>query len=308
MSMNENFILRSRYDSLGISVMVTRPDAIADTVAVLQLAHGMRGCKERFLPFMEYMAMHGVACVANDHRGHGASVRSDTDRGYMYSGGYPALVDDMKRVNEWVHAEFPDAPVFMLGHSMGSLAIRTFMKKYDDSVDGIFICGSPSYNPMVPILYMIAGLLCHFRGGKIRPRMVQDLTSWMYNRKFSYEGWNAWICSDIPSRKEFAENPVCDFHFTANALQALMGMMKETYSNEGWQVKNPYLPVYFISGEDDPCMRNEAAFHDSAQLMANLGYKDVTSAIYSGMRHEVLNETNKLDVWEDVLAHILNTQ
>ena len=305
--MNENFTMRSRYDNLGVSVLVTRPDDISDTVAVLQLAHGMRGCKERFLPFMEYMSMHGVACVANDHRGHGASVMSETDRGYMYSGGYPALVDDMKKVNEWVHAEFIDTPVFMLGHSMGSLAVRTFMKHHDDSLDGVFLCGSPSYDPLTPALYMMAGLICRLKGGRMRLRMIQDFTSWVYNRKFSSEGRNAWTCSDTSARMAFAENPVCNFHFTVNALHALMGMMKETYSHDGWQVKNPSLPVYFISGKEDPCMRNETVFHDSAQLMADLGYKDVTSAIYSGMRHEVLNETDKMTVWEDVLTHILNS-
>lgn len=306
LNMNENFILRSRYDALGVSMLVTRPDVADDTVAVLQLAHGMRGCKERFLPFMEYMSMHGVACVANDHRGHGASVRSAKDRGYMYSGGYPALVDDMKKVNEWAHSAFPGQPVFLLGHSMGSLAVRTFMKTHDDSVDGIFICGSPSYNPMAPFMYRFAGFLSLFKEGRMRPRLIQNMTSRMYNRRFSSEGRNAWTCSDASVRKMFAENPSCNFHFTANALLALFGMMKETYSAEGWHVTNPDLPVYFISGGDDPCMRNESEFHKSAQLMADLGYLDVSSAIYPGMRHEVLNEIGKEDVWEDILAHILS--
>jgi alpha-beta hydrolase superfamily lysophospholipase len=38
--------------------------------------------------------------------------------------------------------------------------------------------------------------------------------------------------------------------------------------------------------------------------MADLGYTDVTSALYSGMRHEVLNEIGKEMVWNDVLEHI----
>ena len=98
--------MRSAYDDLDISVMVVRPEGAPR--AVVQVVHGLCGCKERFLPFMEFMANKGVACVAGDHRGHGASVKSVDDLGYMYDGGYRALVDDMRMVTNWAHNEFPD--------------------------------------------------------------------------------------------------------------------------------------------------------------------------------------------------------
>lgn len=301
--MNENITLHSRWDGLDVSVLVARP--MTKPVAVLQLAHGMKGCKERFMPFMAFMASKGVACVANDLRGHGRSVRREEDRGYMYAGGYAALVEDMKLVTDWIHQTFPGLPVFLLGHSMGSLAARTYMKTHDDAVDGIILCGSPSDNPMVPVALFLSRLLNRFNEGRIRTGMFQNMTSWLYNRRFASEGRNAWTCSDVEVRKAFASNPSCAFDFTANAMYALMSMMRETYSHDGWNMSNPELPVYFISGSDDPCMRSEDAFHAAAQLLADVGYSDVTSAIYPGMRHEVLNESNKEMVWEDVLNHIM---
>lgn len=84
--MTERFILKSDVDALDISVVVVSPEEVSPKMA-LQLAHGMCGCKERFMPFMEYMASKGVLCVANDHRGHGESVRQTDDLGYMYEGG-----------------------------------------------------------------------------------------------------------------------------------------------------------------------------------------------------------------------------
>lgn len=301
--MEENITLHSLWDGLDVSVLVTRPET--EPVAVLQLAHGMRGCKERFMPFMAFMASKGVACVANDLRGHGHSVRSEEDRGYMYDGGYLALVEDMKQVTDWIHQAFPGLPVFLLGHSMGSLAVRTYMKTHDDAVSGIILCGSPSDSPMAPVALFLSRFLNRFNDGRIRTGMFQNMASWMYNRRFSSEGRNAWTCSDAEVRKAYAGNPSCTFDFTANGMLALMSMMRETYSHDGWLMSNPELPVYFISGSDDPCMRNEASFHAAAQLLADVGYSDVTSAIYSGMRHEVLNEYNKEMVWNDVLDHIM---
>ena len=80
----KEFILQSASDGLGISCLMVIPDV--KPRVVIQIAHGMCGCKERYLPFMEYMASHGIACIANDHRGHGESVLSSDDLGYMYEG------------------------------------------------------------------------------------------------------------------------------------------------------------------------------------------------------------------------------
>ena len=96
----------SECDSVPISVMACLPDE-GKPEAVMQIAHGMCGCKERFLPFMKYMADHGIACVANDHRGHGASVHSYEDLGYMYKGGGMALVGDMVQLTLWIYESFP---------------------------------------------------------------------------------------------------------------------------------------------------------------------------------------------------------
>ena len=301
--MEERITLHSHYDGLDVSILVTEPDD--EPLAVLQLTHGMKGYKERFLPFMNYMAQHGIACVANDLRGHGESVRRKEDRGYMYEGGYVALVEDMKQVTDWIHQTYPGQPVFLLGHSMGSLAARIYMKTHDDAVSGVILCGSPSDSPISPAALFLAGLLNRFNDGRIRTGMIQNITSWIYNRRFSSEGRNAWTCSDADVRDAYAGNPAGAFEFTANGMYALMSMMRETYSHDGWQMANPQLPVYFISGSDDPCMRNEASFHAAAQLLADVGYSDVTSAIYGGMRHEVLNEKGKESVWNDILEHIL---
>jgi alpha-beta hydrolase superfamily lysophospholipase len=83
-------------------------------------------------------------------------------------------------------------------------------------------------------------------------------------------------------------------------------MMKETYSRKGWRVANADLPVYFISGADDPSMRGETAFHASAKYLVDHGYHNVTSALYEGMRHEILNEKEKMLVWNDIKDFIVN--
>lgn len=297
--MVRNIILRSRYDDLDISVLVVNPEK--QVHAVIQIAHGICGCKERFLPVMEYMAGKGIACVAGDHRGHGASIKSPDDLGYMYDGGYRALVDDMRLITDWAHKEYPNVPLYLLGHSMGSLAARIYAKEDDSEIDGLVICGSPSWNYKVHVGRLITWILCHMGLSRYRMTVSQRANSKKFNKRFSSEGELAWTCSNADSRQSFRENPLCNFALTANGSNNLMNMLFETYRIGPWSVTKPDMPIFFISGEDDPTIISEEKFHQSAQNICDRGYTNVTSAIYPGMRHEVLNETGKEEIWDDIL-------
>lgn len=298
----EKIIMKSRYDDLKISVAIYRPKE--KPKAVLQLVHGMCGCKERFEPVMNYLSDNGIACIASDHRGHGESIRSMDDLGYFYSGGYKALVDDLRLVTRWGLEEFPGIPYYLLGHSMGSLAARIYTKEDDSDLSGLIICGSPSWNPMSVLGRFFTGLLCMTGFGHSRPGFLQNMTSDSYNRRFISEGPQAWTCSDPEVRKSFRENPLCNFRFTMNGANNLMKMMGETYDTKHWKISHPMMPILFLSGSDDPCMISEQKFHKAAWAMVKAGYRNVSSTLYPGMRHEVLNEIDKQDVWDEILHFI----
>ena len=297
--MTENMTLTSRVDGLKIGVVAVIPEG--EPRAVLQFSHGLCGCKERYLDFMQFLARRGVACVAGDHRGHGASIRKREDLGYMYEGGYMALVDDMRQITEWIHRTFPGRPVYLLGHSMGSMAARVYTKYDDSSIDGLILTGSPSREPLLGLAKALSGLLCGIGMSRMRLSFSQRTTSWKYNRRFASEGVQAWTCSDSRSRAEFLANPLCNFYITANMSYNILSMMSEIYDEGRWCVSNPSMPIMFISGSDDPLMLGEPRFHRSAQNICDRGYMNVTSAIYPAMRHEVLNEIGKEEVWADIL-------
>lgn len=65
--------LISKQDGLTLSVLWTEPEK--KVRGVVQISHGMSEHKERYLPFMKFLAGHGYAAVIHDHRGHGGSVR-----------------------------------------------------------------------------------------------------------------------------------------------------------------------------------------------------------------------------------------
>jgi alpha-beta hydrolase superfamily lysophospholipase len=302
----ERFRLKSGYDDLNIAVGVCRPKT--QPWAVVQLVHGMCGCKERFEPVMDFLSDNGIVCIANDHRGHGESVKDIKDLGYFYAGGYKGLVADARAVTDWGLKEFPGLPYYLLGHSMGSLAARIYVKQDDSALSGLIVCGSPSWNPMSVIGRILTGAACMIGLDRSRPGFLQTMTSDRYNRRFASEGPQAWTCSDPEVRRSFRENPRCNFRFTMNGANSLMKMMGETYCHKGWMVSQPKLPILFISGSEDPCMISEEKFYNAVEVMHKVGYQNVRFLIYPKMRHEILHEVGKQSVWSDVLDFIKITQ
>lgn len=293
----------SHSDGLGISVMNVCPEG--EVKAVLQIAHGMCGRKERFLPFMEYMAENGVACIANDHRGHGDSVLSDDDLGYMYDGRSNALVEDMREVTWMAEERYQGRPVYLLGHSMGSLAARSYLKRYDNALAGLLICGSPAYNPLSGFGRAMTGLMEDLGMGHMRPRVIHKLMSAELNHEFKAEGPQAWTCSDPEVRQAFSSDPKTNFRFTVNGSHCLMELMQEAYSRDGWNVTNPDLPVIFMSGEEDPCMGGASGLDKAVCALKEAGYRHVRIKTYPAMRHEILNEIGKERVWQDILSFVV---
>lgn len=299
----EHFTTISRQDGLTLDVLAVIPAA---PKAILQLSHGMCEHKERYLPFMEYMAAQGYLCIIHDHRGHGKSLRDKKDLGYFYDKGGPYLVKDLHQISRDIRRRYPELPFFLFGHSMGSLAVRVYLKHYDAKLDGLIVCGSPSSHPLAGMALLLIRLMTAVRGGRSRSALADRLIS-LYDLPFFREKIrHAWICSDRAVVDGFNASPYCNFTFTLNGYQALLWLMLETYRKKGWRLRKPDLPILFMSGSEDPCMLSKRDFLKAIQLLRKIGYRHVSGRLFSGMRHEILNEPEKKKVYEEA-AGFLNS-
>ena len=270
--------------------------------AAVVFVHGMAEHKERYFPFMTWLSEQGFACVISDLRGHGADIPAE-ERGFFGKKGDGLLVEDTLEIVQLTRQQYPDLKVFLFGHSMGSLIVRCYAKKYDGTIDGLVVCGSPSKNPAAGPGIILTQLVGLFKGARYRSAFLESLTTGAYNKKFAAEGLeNAWLSTNKANVQAYNNDPLCGFRFTANGYQGLMRLMQDTYDPDDWTVANPTLPVHFIAGSDDPCIGSIKQFSQAVSFFRNRGYRTVTSKVYPNMRHEILNELGKEDVWRDVCA------
>lgn len=274
--------------------------------AVFVTVHGMAEHKQRYIPFLTWLSEMGFACVLSDLRGHGRDCAPE-ELGYFGKKGDQLLVEDTRELVLWAKARYPGLKIFLMGHSMGSLIVRCFAKKYDALIDGLIVCGSPSKNPAAGVAKLLCKAISLFKGSHYRPEWLEKLSTGAYQKKFASEGLtNSWLSANRANVQAYNNDTLCGFRFTANGYEALMGLMEETYDPDDWTVAVPSLPVHFIAGADDPCIGSIEQFSKAVSFFRSRGYRTVTSKIYPGMRHEILNENGKEQVWKDV-CDILNS-
>lgn len=302
----ENKKVKSNQDGLELEMSIIKPEG--EIKGIVQIAHGMAEHKERYYSFMEYLVGNGYLAVIHDHRGHGVSVKTQKDLGYFYDDKAEYIVEDMHQITKQMKEQYPDKKLILFGHSMGSMVVRKYIKKYDKDIDQLIVCGSPSKNPYVGLALMIVKILKVFKGEYHRSNLVQKLAFDSYHKKIENPiSENAWVCANEETVKEYDKDKLNGFIFTLSGFQNLFTLMKDIYTKQGWELEKKDLPIFFIAGEEDPVIVSQKDWQKAQNFLKEIGYQNVSGKLYQGMRHEILNEKDKKIVFEDILKWI-NTE
>ena len=293
----EKIKINSKVDNLEIECLLVIPDE--GIKGLIQIAHGMNEHKERYLDFMGFLAQNGYACIINDHRGHGNSIKEKDDIGYFYDNNAEYVVEDLEQITEYITKKFKDKKIILFGHSMGSMIVRKYMEKYDDKIDGLIVCGSPSENKLAKLGLFFIKLLEGIKGERYRSKFIRNLMFNGYDKENEIK--NSWICYNEEIVKKYKEDPLCQYEYTLNGMENIVKLMIDIYNPKLYQKKNLNLPIYFIAGKDDPVIGSEEKWNEAQNFLKNIGYQDIQNKLYENMRHEILNEKENQKVYEDIL-------
>ena len=297
----KDFTVVSDYDGLSLKGLVYEPEN--SPKGIVQLVHGMCEYKKRYEPFMEFLAQNGYIAACYDQRGHGDTVEKDTDFGWMNDCRGKAIVEDCVKVTKWLKSTYPDLPVTLLGHSMGSMVVRCYLQKHETEIEKLIVSGSPSQNPVCSLGIALNKSIGFFKGERHRSATMKKLTTGG-DKNFPGEGKNAWLTRDKGVVDAYNADEKCNYTFTCNGFENLLKLMKNTYDQKRYAVKNPALPIFFVAGSDDPVIVSPEKWKNAQDFLRKVGYREVSGKLYHGFRHEVLNEIGKERVYADILDFI----
>lgn len=291
------------YDSCGIGQIhgcCWTPEG--EPRAVLQIIHGIAEYVERYDDFANYLNSLGYLVVAEDHMGHGKSIGTEGTQGY-FNGGWMAAMEDSYRLLTETRQKYPQLPYVLFGHSMGSFLARTLLEVHPDSgIAAAVICGTG----WQPALLLRSGLLmckliCKKDGEKNPSPTLQNLVFGSYNQRVEHPRTPFdWLNRDKRAVDAYMADPLCGFVASGGLLRDMLGGIAFIQKKENLEKMNRELPVFFIAGGDDPVGNYGKGVRQAADAFEKAGMKHVSVRVYPLCRHEILNEINKQEIYEDI--------
>lgn len=309
MSLVQDFSLPSSDGVHALHVREWLPET-ENPKAVVQLVHGIAEHIGRYDPFARFLAGQGYYVCGDDHLGHGATAAGPEELGYTCgSGGWDRMVQDVRLLREQVGKRFPGVPYVLMGHSMGSFLSRTYLIRYPGTVDACILSGTGQQAPaLVAVGRLIARLEKARLGEKGRSSLIQKLCFGAYNNRFRpVRTANDWISRDEAVVDAYNADPFCQFWPTVTLFGNMMDGIRFIQAPEHLKQMDVNTPILFFSGDQDPVGDAGAGVKKAYQSFLNAGCQKVELKLYPGGRHEMLNETNREEVFADVLAWLEKT-
>ncbi len=291
------------YESCGAGkIHVCRWTPVGEARAVLQIVHGIAEFVERYDDFANYLNSMGYIVVAEDHMGHGQSIGENGILGYFHGGWFNAVADTYKLMQDTM-AEFPGLPYVLFGHSMGSFMARTILARYPESgITAAIICGT-GWQPRfaLPVLIKIVEGICKKTGEQNPSEQLQQIIFGGYNNKIANSRTPSdWLTRDEAIVDAYVAHPLCGFTPACGLLRDMMKGIAYIEQPHNLALMKKRLPVLFIAGAEDPVGSCGKGVVRAVNEFKKAGMTDVSVKLYPDCRHEILNELNKQEVYDDI--------
>ena len=268
--------------------------------AVIQFVHGMEEYKERYDAFAEYLSSKGFTCVTSDLRGHGknAPILSHISN----KRGDKLIIEDQKVIRKYISKTYKDLPLYLFGHSMGTIISRVLMQSDGSKYSKIALSGYVNPNPIAGVGKALTKCIKLFKGPKGHSKLINGLAVGAFNKTIDNPRTPLdWLSYNKENVDKYIADPLCGVEFTLGSFDALMCLLAKMGKAKKYQSVKEDTPILLIAGKDDPCTGFDKGRESSKALLEKVGYKQVEAVTLENMRHEILNEKENQKVYEELL-------
>ncbi|MEI6124759.1 MAG: lysophospholipase [Bacteroidota bacterium] len=279
------------------------PEQPNEIKGIVQIAHGMAEHALRYHDFATYLVLQGYMVFANDHRGHGKTAGNERNLGILANtNSWQAVLGDMLMLNRHIHRLFPDKNIILLGHSMGSFYARAYLQIYPETISGIILSGTAWQAPLLLSTGLaVAKIQCLLKGDDNPSRMLTLLAFAAFNKKIKpIKTPFDWISRDEAICRNYTQDALCGFVCSSSFFRELFRLMKFVHRDDLYGQLNRNFPILILSGTMDPVGNYGQGPKQMLRFLDKKGFMNMEIKLYPQGRHEMLNEMNRAEVWDDL--------
>jgi len=290
----EEFLTAS--DGHEIPVRLWRPEPCQQ---LLVISHGMAEYCERYAPLAEFLTEHQIAVIAVNHRGHGMDCPDEELGHYANDHGWQKVISDLHQVIEFGRIQIPNVPVSLLGHSMGSFISQAYVQQHGEGLKHLILSATNRIDrPKLVASKLMISTISAFKGKRAISSFVTNAAFGSFNAKFKPNRTEFdWLSRDNDIVDEYIADPYCGFDCTLGLWHDFISGML-TISPNLWPNK---LNVHLLSGTSDPVGEMGKGVEKLATQIKAANKNLATLKLYPQARHEITNESNRQEVWQDIL-------
>lgn len=274
---------------------------VKEPIANVIIMEGMEEHAARYDDFAKFLNKNNFNVYAIDVYGQGLNVLPDeSNKGIWPKSGFRKQVQAVDALVEKLRVSCH--PTFIFSHSMGSFMCQDYIQRYTEHVSKVVLCGSGSKNPAVPIGYKVAQIVTTKKNRNKKAKLLNKLMFGGFNKKIKnprtpYD----WLSVNQENVDRYIADPLCGYGPTNGFCLEFVKGMNRLYKKKFLSKIRKDLDIFIISGSDDPVTNYGKSVGKLKEMYNKLGVKNVTTKIYKGKRHEILNDDGKEQVYEDVL-------
>lgn len=277
---------------------------IPETVrGVVVIVHGMAEYANRYDRFARFLCEKGYAVYANDHRGHGYTLNDSKIGFFAKKDGWELVLSDLNKVVTMVRDHHGELPLTLFGHSMGSLLARHYAMDYGRKIDRLILSGTLFDKGLLSSIgLVVAKVLSRL----VRPHTPSILLSYLTfagvnqrieNRRTKFD----FLSRDASEVDKYLNDPLCGFVCSNAFFVDLLTGLKYVHTMENVRRTPSQLPILLLSGDHDPIGDYGKGVEKVYRQLTDSGCTQVTLKLYPQARHELVNETNREQVYQDIV-------
>lgn len=299
----ETFFLRRKGHKINVHHWTC--GAATSVKANILISHGMGEHGGRYKVLAELLNNAGFNVLAHDQRGHGGSLFGSTQPGDMGYNGWNESLEDLKFLQDWLEQKNAK-PTVIIGHSMGAMLAQQYVYSHGQKLKGLVLSGSPGHMPR--LVSLVGQAIAKLDTWRLHPAahspwLSKNLFS-ANNKAFAKAGDDnggfSWLSRDREEVAKYIVDPFCGAILTADGLNGMFDGISKSTKKANIDCINKDIPIMIISGEEDPVHGKGRGINTLIKRYKKAGIK-VTTKIYPAGRHEMFNESNREEVYADLL-------
>ncbi|MDN6639158.1 MAG: alpha/beta hydrolase [Tetragenococcus sp.] len=279
-------------DGLPLALTVIQPEN-QPVKAVVQVVHGLLEHRLRYSGLASFLARNGFAVILSDSRGHGDSIDEKNPLGQMPS--VKRMLDDQLKITRFINEHFTNSPVYLYGHSYGSVLARLYLQKNDQKIAKLLMTGTVQYEKKAKYGVVIALLADLFAGKQNFSWVIKKLSNFGSTDK-------TWLTNDEVQVEKVLRDPRMLPGYNNIGVTTIWEGVRRLKDVSLFACQNPELPILSITGAEDVAITGgRKGLIDTQRTLRTIGYQNVEMINFPKMKHEVINEINQEQVYQTIL-------